>query len=230
MIVDEKPPLDENLLMHFGIKGMKWGHRKARDSGGASSGGSSAPKQGMSTKKKVAIGVGVGAAVVGAAAASYFLVRRGKSPMSALTKVAKAAENRPKAGNPSPAEMMRQLEGHKQLHFETRSYLAGKQAVLQSNGRYKLIPSHEAQQLTDAFGKRSRFAALRGRKFTPSSAPVISRAAPKAPVATYSLAGGRKNVSANGRTYSLANGQKAVSQLDSVTQNLLNRNAEMLRR
>lgn len=29
MIDAEKPPLDDDLLMHFGIKGMKWGQRKA---------------------------------------------------------------------------------------------------------------------------------------------------------------------------------------------------------
>lgn len=28
MITDEKPPLDEDLLMHFGIRGMRWGVRK----------------------------------------------------------------------------------------------------------------------------------------------------------------------------------------------------------
>lgn len=29
MIVAEKPPLNEDLLMHYGIKGMKWGTRKS---------------------------------------------------------------------------------------------------------------------------------------------------------------------------------------------------------
>src|SRR4051794_16711747 len=110
MLVDEKPPLDEDLLMHFGVPGMKWGHRKPRESG-SSSGRSSAPKQGMSTKKKVAVGVGVGVAVAGAAAAAYFLARSGKSPVSAMTKVVRAAENKPKVKlpDPSPAQMMRQL-------------------------------------------------------------------------------------------------------------------------
>lgn len=30
MIVDEKPPLDEDLLAHFGVKGMHWGARKGK--------------------------------------------------------------------------------------------------------------------------------------------------------------------------------------------------------
>jgi hypothetical protein len=30
MIVAEKPPLDDNLLIHYGIKGMKWGLRRGK--------------------------------------------------------------------------------------------------------------------------------------------------------------------------------------------------------
>lgn len=30
MTIQEKPPLDEALLMHFGVKGMKWGVHKER--------------------------------------------------------------------------------------------------------------------------------------------------------------------------------------------------------
>lgn len=32
MIVAEKPPLEEAYLEHFGVKGMKWGVRKSKDS------------------------------------------------------------------------------------------------------------------------------------------------------------------------------------------------------
>jgi hypothetical protein len=71
LITAEKPQLNEDLLIHFGIKGMKWGVRKSK-----SSSDSSGKK--MSTKKKVAIGAGV---AVGAAAVAFALTRRGKVPV-----------------------------------------------------------------------------------------------------------------------------------------------------
>jgi hypothetical protein len=35
-MLDEKPPLDEALLVHYGIKGMKWGARKGKSVTGVS--------------------------------------------------------------------------------------------------------------------------------------------------------------------------------------------------
>lgn len=58
MLVNEKPPLDEALLAHYGIPGMKWGHRKSDRTG--------YPE--MSSRKKAAIGT---AAAVGTAALLY---------------------------------------------------------------------------------------------------------------------------------------------------------------
>lgn len=106
MITDEKPPLDEDLLMHFGVRGMHWGQRKARPSGGSS--GSSAPKQKMATGKKVAIGLGV--AAVGASVAAYILSRQGNSRVGAAAKAAvrvesKAASLALRPHTPSPFEM-----------------------------------------------------------------------------------------------------------------------------
>jgi hypothetical protein len=77
MIVAEKPPLDDDLLIHFGVKGMRWGHRKPEEVSTGGNRGSAAPKAPMSTGKKVAIGVGVAA---GVAAAAYFLSKRGATP------------------------------------------------------------------------------------------------------------------------------------------------------
>lgn len=57
MLVDEKPPLDEDLLKHYGIPGMKWGVRRDRTGNPP-----------MSKTKKVAIGT---AAAVGTAALLY---------------------------------------------------------------------------------------------------------------------------------------------------------------
>ena len=45
---NEKPDLDE--LAHFGVKGMRWGHRKAQDSGGSGGGNAASPP--MSNRQK----------------------------------------------------------------------------------------------------------------------------------------------------------------------------------
>jgi hypothetical protein len=47
MLMDDKPPLDEDLLIHFGVKGMRWGHRKS-----SSDSGSGAPPK-KPVKKKI---------------------------------------------------------------------------------------------------------------------------------------------------------------------------------
>lgn len=67
MITDEKPPLDDALLMHFGIPGMKWGHRKSKRS-------AAEPRTPLSTTQKVALG---SAAVLGTAALLYNGTTRG---------------------------------------------------------------------------------------------------------------------------------------------------------
>lgn len=76
MITEEKPTLDEDLLMHFGIKGMKWGVKKAEDPAkGRPHGSSDSP--GLSSHKKTMIKVAVG---VGLAAGAYVMMTRGMTP------------------------------------------------------------------------------------------------------------------------------------------------------
>lgn len=72
MIVgQEKPSLDDDLLLHFGIRGMKWGLRRKRDPAPGEK------RNGMSKSTKIAIGVSVAA---GVAAAAYIVATRGQSP------------------------------------------------------------------------------------------------------------------------------------------------------
>lgn len=59
------------FLEHFGVRGMKWGRRKERNS--------SVDSKGMSTKTKAAIGV---AGVAGAATLAYFLNKKFKVKVS----------------------------------------------------------------------------------------------------------------------------------------------------
>jgi hypothetical protein len=68
---DDKPPLDE--LVHFGVKGMHWGVRRDRETGGRS-GGAAPTRSKKAIVKKVAIGVGIAA---GVAATAYILSKRG---------------------------------------------------------------------------------------------------------------------------------------------------------
>jgi hypothetical protein len=68
----------DDVLEHFGIRGMKWGHRKQRSS-------SSKYGSGTSKKKKVAIGAGIGLAVIGAATAAAVLHSRGSVPVSSIS-------------------------------------------------------------------------------------------------------------------------------------------------
>ncbi len=65
----------QDALIHFGVKGQKWGVVK-KDTPGE--------KQGMSTKKKVAIGVGAGVVVAGAAFAAVYLAKNGKNPIAEI--------------------------------------------------------------------------------------------------------------------------------------------------
>lgn len=85
-----------DFLAHYGVAGMKWGRRRARQDD--SSGSSKAPKAAkapMSRNKKIAIGVGIGAvALIGAGIAAKSLNKNMDLPISSLISSAKTAKGK----------------------------------------------------------------------------------------------------------------------------------------
>ena len=96
----------EDFLAHHGIAGMKWGHRNAK----ADTSTSTTPRTGMSTTKKVAIGVGAVLAVAGIVAIAVVLKKNGVSPVSMIKKTASGARKMSAGGD--MAKAMLKQQGH----------------------------------------------------------------------------------------------------------------------
>ncbi len=83
MITDTKPPLDEALLKHYGVKGMKWGVRRSDEQL------ERARKYRPTTKQKqVAIGTLIG---IGVGAAAAIMISTGTVPLTFVSAPASAA-------------------------------------------------------------------------------------------------------------------------------------------
>lgn len=87
---ENKPPLDEALLAHFGVKGMHWGVRKKREDSGEQTHNQSNEQQTTKpkkyfglTKKQAIIGAGV---LVGIAITGVVLHKTGGYPLANLEK------------------------------------------------------------------------------------------------------------------------------------------------
>lgn len=84
MLHDHKPALDDALLAHYGIKGMKWGKRKQR---------TPEEQQRISARNKKVAKIAVGVTVAaGAVAVAVILSRNGGIKASAATAKAAAAK------------------------------------------------------------------------------------------------------------------------------------------
>jgi hypothetical protein len=95
MVSVEKSGTPEELV-HYGIKGMRWGVRKPEESKESQPTGiqklPSSSAQRKARAKKVAIGVGVLTAVAGAGFVAYKLHQSGKLPISSIKKTSKSTK------------------------------------------------------------------------------------------------------------------------------------------
>lgn len=109
----EKPSLEELALTHFGVKGMKWGVRKERDSSGSSE---LAPRYTSAEKKaiakKVAIGAGVLVAVAGAAVVAHQLHKNGKLKVGTAAKATSVGKQAVDKILSEPTDVIHTTRGH----------------------------------------------------------------------------------------------------------------------
>lgn len=92
MISTEKPGTPAELV-HFGVKGMKWGVRKQEGSTGDTQSKTFWTPERKATAKKVAIGTGVLVAAAGAGFVAYKLHQNGKLPFSSIAKASAPASS-----------------------------------------------------------------------------------------------------------------------------------------
>lgn len=84
MLLDEKPPLDEDLLAHFGVKGMHWGQRKEKASSAKPKSAQAQMNARLARRRVIADRTTKGVLIVGGAAAAYMVFRRGSTPVNRI--------------------------------------------------------------------------------------------------------------------------------------------------
>lgn len=224
---------DAERLIHFGVKGMHWGHRKLEDSGGSGgSGGSSSSggargssgsgessasggaNQGMSRGKKIAIGTSV---AIGAAAAAYLIKRySGTSvPKGSLTSEAKTVT---KAMHPDELLFHNRVDSGQLAHARIMGLLKNKKTELDiaaSSAKIDQLlnqPKPKMPSFEDVGKVKRRSKLLSSAKNAINPSP---RTLPKLHPAQSVLS---------------RSGAKPVTELDDITSRLLNFNDEALRR
>lgn len=109
MISTEKPGTPEELL-HYGVKGMKWGVRKQRDGGEARQRSPEEQAARRARAKKIAIGAGILVAVAGAGYVAYKLNQSGNLPISSAKKTSAVETQMKKVFDP-PTSIIHSARG-----------------------------------------------------------------------------------------------------------------------
>lgn len=109
MISTEKPGTPEELV-HYGVKGMKWGVRKQRDGGEARQRSPEEQAARRARAKKIAIGAGILVAVAGAGYVAYKLNQSGNLPISSAKKTSAVETQMKKVFDP-PTSIIHSARG-----------------------------------------------------------------------------------------------------------------------
>lgn len=144
-------------LYHYGVKGMKWGVRKQRDP-------TSTKRQGMSTAKKVAIGVGVAVAVAGITYVSvkaYQTSKYNKAARAAVQRAIRVGANTKRTprmkelGAVGRTERYRREHGHYHHSYKHQRYagtITGHSGRLTRYGAARYKTTFYKKQMDNALG------------------------------------------------------------------------------
>lgn len=149
----ENPPLDENLLIHFGVKGMKWGQRKKRPDESQR-----ASVFNKANAKKVATGAAVAAGVLAVAAV---MTKSGRNKMTNLvtTNFVRTRQAKAQANNSPFGELTNMFREVKASAVPSPNQMM---AQARMSGVRNVVDKSGAQRLTDAAWRdQARLAQLR---------------------------------------------------------------------
>jgi hypothetical protein len=149
----ENPPLNEDLLIHFGVKGMKWGHRKQRPDEGERK--ETFKNADRNRKIKVGLAVVGGALVVG-----LLLSKRGRTKVTdaAVTNFVQSRQARAQAGKNPVANLAQRFRDVKAKSIPSPDQMVADARMARVRNA---VDKAGAQRLTDkAWRDQARLSSL----------------------------------------------------------------------
>ena len=194
---------NSNELYHYGVKGMKWGvrHDPERSSNGRS-------HKGMSTAKKVAIGIGVAAAVGGLA---YVGIKTGKARQIKtgmnIVKMSRVTVNQRKLTGHSRRLTKHGANGYRQEFYTNHYNRAAAAGRYHDVGRY----GQERQKVREALPKdfysgKTKYYSTGSIKKLQRKTPAVATFQPKYVGSTYTDNNGQLIRQYGNRAYRIRRG------------------------